>query len=147
MKIVKPTSATTTLKIIPREDVKYIAVIIRDEATKKVVSQNVYLASKVSNYLKFDVEFDFEENQSYNFDVFRISGEEYLEENQARVEGDGGEYYTSDCLYKFYYDLYGKIENLIYRDKIFCTSQDVSKYNMNAERFVQANKTATTYKF
>jgi|TARA_R110002020_G_scaffold147132_1_gene322231 hypothetical protein len=37
--------------------------------------------------------------------------------------------------------------DLIYRDKIFCTSQDVSKYNINAERFVQANKSATTYKF
>jgi len=36
---------------------------------------------------------------------------------------------------------------LIYRDKIFCTSQQLDKYDINSDRFVQANKSATTYKF
>ena len=38
--------------------------------------------------------------------------------------------------------------SLIYRDKMFCTSQtDLAKYDINNERFVEAPSSATTFKF
>lgn len=37
--------------------------------------------------------------------------------------------------------------DLIYRDLVFCTAQELDKYDINSERFEQATTTPTTYKF
>jgi len=147
MKIVSPTSEQTTMKIIPRESSLYVAVIIRDEETKKVVSQDVYLTEIEDNYLQMVFDYPFAENQAYTMEVFKIEASEYYEQYESRVEGDNGDFVTSDCLYQFYLDLYDNVQNLIYRNNLFCTSQKLDKYSINNERFVEAPSSATTFKF
>ncbi len=118
--IILSTSANAqTLKVIPREYVSYFIVYVRDDSTNITKSYSIENASQVGNYLQFTNKFNLIENHFYDLTI------EFV---YSRVIETGGIIESPQCLIPIGAD-YGLSSEIIYKDKIFCTDQDIDQVN------------------
>jgi hypothetical protein len=102
------------LKIMPREYASIVSIKVIDDSTDSQINTTVISSVKNRNYLDITATFDLKEGRFYDLRVYKLEN-----------EGD-------DLLE----------ENIIYKDKIFCTSQDVNQlnndyYSVNKEEYIQ----------
>ena len=114
MKHLLKTSDEQVLKIMPREYASIVSIKVIDDSTDKVIETNITSSIKNRNYLDITATFDLKEGRFYDLRVYKLQN-----------EGD-------DLLE----------ENIIYKDKIFCTNQDVNQlsndyYSVNKDEYKQ----------
>jgi len=127
MIILKPIATAQTLKFIGRLD-NADSIVLRDEQDNTEVTLNADFDLS-TYYLTADIIFDLEEDRFYNLTVYRSLVSDYEE----RVEADNGTIESLECLSDF------NTENreIVYKDKIFCTSQEVDNYSINNGDYTQ----------
>lgn len=132
MKVLKPTLNTQTISIIPRIYSNYVVLSIHDESTNEVIDYNL-VTSLNNDYLEISNSYNLVEGRWYNITLKDV-GSEFIE----RVNEDLGVFEISSCFYDFY-NVYGSI---IYKDRVFCTNQEVNQpsndyYTINKNNYIQ----------
>ncbi len=132
MKVLKPTLNTQTISIIPRIYSNYVILSIHDESTNEVIDYNL-VTSLNNDYLEINNTYNLVEGRWYNITLKDV-GSGFIE----RVNEDLGVFEISSCFYDFY-NVYGGI---IYKDRIFCTNQEVNQpsndyYTINKNKYIQ----------
>lgn len=130
MKHLLPISTSQTIKIIPRVYDTSVTIKLRDDSTNDEVSFILPTATINKNYLDLSAIFNLKEGRFYDVKVYQIKGN--YKEFKARVIALGGTFENNTCLLTFL-----ESENLvnttdldiIYRDKIFCTTQSTNQSN------------------
>ena len=117
MKHLYPTLAEQTIKIIPRDFGVNIVMSLRDDSTNKLEFLYPTNVIKNGNYLDITETFKLTEGRFYDLKIFYGSFEK-------RVELDNGILEGLQCLGVDY-----DANDIIYRDKIFCTSQSTNRSN------------------
>ena len=115
MKHLYPTLAEQTIKIIPRDFGVNIVMSLRDDSTNKLEFLYPTNVIKNGNYLDITETFELTEGRFYDLKIFYGSFEK-------RVELDNGILEGLQCLGVDY-----DANDIIYRDKIFCTSQNTNQ--------------------
>tara|TARA_R110000850_G_scaffold234087_1_gene359067 strand:- start:1016 stop:1480 length:465 start_codon:yes stop_codon:yes gene_type:complete len=151
MIILAKSTIEQTIKIIPRVYETSVTIKLRDDSTNNVVSIILPSASVNGNYLDLSSIFNLTENRFYDLEVYQIKGS--YDEFKQRVILSGGTFENSACLLTFL-----EAENLvkttdieiIYKDKIFCTNQDIDQlnndyYNLNLGEYLDYNGYDNTY--
>lgn len=115
MKHLYPTLAEQTIKIIPRDFGVNIVMSLRDDSTNKLEFLYPTNVIKNGNYLDITETFKLTEGRFYDLKIFYGSFEK-------RVELDNGILEGLQCLGVDY-----DANDIIYRDKIFCTSQNTNQ--------------------
>ena len=115
MKHLYPTLAEQTIKIIPRDFGVNIVMSLRDDSTNKLEFLYPTNVIKNGNYLDITETFELKEGRFYDLKIFYGSFEK-------RVELDNGILEGLQCLGVEY-----DANDIIYRDKIFCTSQNTNQ--------------------
>jgi len=110
-----PTLAEQTIKIIPRDFGVNIVMSLRDDSTNKLEFLYPTNVIKNGNYLDITETFELTEGRFYDLKIFYGSFEK-------RVELDNGILEGLQCLGVDY-----DANDIIYRDKIFCTSQNTNQ--------------------
>jgi len=110
-----PTSAEQTIKIIPREFGVNIVMSLRDDSTNKLEFLYPTNVIKSGNFLEITDNFQIVEGRFYDLKIFYGSFEK-------RVVADAGILEGLQCLGVDY-----DANDIIYRDKIFCTSQNTNQ--------------------
>ena len=132
MIILAKSTIEQTIQIIPRVYETSVTIKLRDDSTNNVVSIILPSASVNGNYLDLSSIFNLTENRFYDLEVYHIKGS--YDEFKKRVISSGGTFENSACLLSFL-----EAENLvktsdleiIYKDRIFCTNQDIDQLNNN----------------
>lgn len=127
MKVLKPTTDSQTISIIPRIYSNYIVLYVHDESSDTQVSYNL-TTTQNGDYLDVSNTYNLVEGRFYNI-KFKDVGQEFIE----RVNNDNGTFEFSSCLYAFY-SSHGEC---IYRDRVLCTNQ---KINQNNNEYYTINK-------
>ena len=123
-----PTSDEQTIKIIPREFGVNIAMSLRDDSTNNTYFLFPTNVVKNGNYLDITDNFDLVEGRFYDLKIFYGSFEKRVELDKGILEG-------LQCLGVDY-----DANDIIYRDKIFCTSQNTNQikneyYTVNKDEY------------
>ena len=130
MKHLLPISTSQTIKIIPRVYDTSVTIKLRDDSTNDEVSIILPTATINKNYLELSAIFNLKEGRFYDVKVYQIKGS--YEEFKARVISLGGTFENNTCLLTFLEseDLVNTTDlDIIYRDKIFCTTQSTNQSN------------------
>ena len=115
MKYLTPTSAQQTLQIIPRVYTIGVSISLRDDTSDEVVF--LYPDADVNgNYLDLTTSFSLVEGRYYDLKVYSIDYAVRVLDNNGIIESIG-------CLGS------DEEKSIIYRDKIFCTSQEINQLN------------------
>ena len=120
MIILKPIATAQTLKFIGRFD-NADSIILRDEQDNTEVTLNADFTLD-TYYLTADIIFNLQENRFYNLTVYNS-----ISDYEVRVELDEGTVEGLDCVS----ELDTINTDIVYKDKIFCTSQDIDSYSIN----------------
>jgi len=143
MKNLLPITDAQTIKIIPRVYDTSVTISLRDDSTNDEVSYILPSAIINKNYLELTAIFNLKEGRFYDVKVYQIKGS--YGDFKERVISLGGTFENNTCLLTFL-----ESENLInttdldiiYRDKIFCTSQSTNQsnnehYSVNKDEYVE----------
>lgn len=125
MIILKPIATAQTLQFIGRFD-NADSIVLRDEQdnTEVIINADFDLSTY---YLTADIVFDIKEGRFYNLTAYKSLVSDY----ETRVEADGGTIEALTCLND--YNQINKV--IVYKDKIFCTSQ--TDYSINDGDYIQ----------
>ena len=124
MKILKTTLEPQTIKFIPRSYVQGATLVIRDESTNMIRLYNLDL-TQVGDLLSATESFELVEGRMY----------EMVLSSDPNVWGNViSEWQLNDTLWD---DISANIDYTIYRDKIFCTDENVDQRNSS---YYQINK-------
>ena len=125
MIILKPIATAQTLQFIGRFD-NADSIVLRDEQdnTEVIINADFDLSTY---YLTADIVFDIKEGRFYNLTAYKSLVSDY----ETRVEADGGTIEALTCLSD--YNQINKV--IVYKDKIFCTSQ--TDYSINDGDYIQ----------
>ena len=130
MKHLLPTTDEQTIKVIPRVYTTSIILKLRDDSSNETVSFIFPTVNITSNYVELTNVFDLVEGRFYDLKIYEIRGD--YKTFKDRVIADGGTFKDNICVYNFL-DANELIEtsdvDIIYRDKIFCTSQSTDQSN------------------
>ena len=132
MIILSTSAEAQTLKVIPREYVSYFVAYVRDDSTNVTKTYFIENASQVGNYLQFTNAFNLVENHFYDLT---------LEFFYSRVIETGGILESPQCLIPLNAD-YNMFSEIIYKDRIFCTDQNVTDnkmYDINKDQYNNYN--------
>jgi len=143
MKHLYPTTDEQTIKIIPRVYTTSITMRLRDDST----NDEVYLILPSSvihkGYLEITNIFTLKEGHFYDLKIYEIKGD--YGAFKDRVIASSGTFENNTCLFNFL-DVEELINtsdlDIIYRDKIFCTSQSTNQmkneyYSVNKDEYIQ----------
>lgn len=136
MKVLNTGSLSQNILIIPREYDTGVLLRLRNESTNTITLY--YVTAEVSNdYLSIDNIYSLIENNFYTIDIY---GFQDYRDFKARVLSDGGTFVDSGCLVQYYYQY--SDSDVIYKDKIFCTDQNVNQsdneyYNINENEYTE----------
>ena len=125
MIILKPIATAQNIKFIGRQDLCDF-LILRDEQNNTEVEVNGVF-SLSTYYLTASIIFDLKEGRFYNLTAYKSLVSDY----ETRVEADGGTIEALTCLSD--YNQTNKV--IVYKDKIFCTSQ--TDYSINNDSYIQ----------
>lgn len=132
MKVLKPVTDAQIISIIPRIYSQYVVLYVYDESNNTELSYNL-TTTQSNDYLNIVNNYNLVEGRWYNIKVQDVGGD-FIE----RVNNDNGTFEFSSCLYDFYRE-YGEY---IYKDKVFCTNQEINQndneyYTINKDNYVQ----------
>lgn len=115
MKYLTPTSEQQTLQVIPRLYTTGVSISLRDDTSDEIVF--LYPDADVNgNYLNLTTSFSLVEGRYYDLKVYSI-------DYAVRVLDAKGTIESISCLGS------DTDKSIIYRDKIFCTSQEINQLN------------------
>ena len=115
-----PSTAEQTIRILPRVYSNSLAISLRDDSTGTSVL--LYPAAVITgNYVDLTTVFDLVEGRYYDIKV-------YLGDFTKRVLADGGDMEALSCIKDI--DSYNDLD-IIYRDKIFATTQTINQETNN----------------
>ena len=130
MKHLLPITDEQTIKVIPRVYTTSIILKLRDDSSNETVSFIFPTVNITSNYVELTNVFNLVEGRFYDLKIYEVRGD--YKTFKDRVIADGGTFNDNTCVYNFL-DANELIEtsdvDIIYRDKIFCTSQSTDQSN------------------
>ena len=128
MKYLTPTSEQQTLQVIPRVYTTGVSISLRDDTSDEVVF--LYPDADINgNYLDLTTSFTLVEGRYYDLKVYSI-------DYAVRVLDANGIIESIGCLGS------DTDKSIIYRDKIFCTSQAINQLN---NQYYSVNGTANQF--
>jgi len=139
--IVLTTSAQEQqLSVIPRDYTDEFTFDIRDDSTNVTVKYNVTNAATVGNYLNFGIVFSpiLVENHFYDLSM-------YIDYNYWNTNNSFWN------LYDILWELDSNYKEEVYKDRIFCTDQDIDQlndndyYQLNKGQYITYNGNDNTY--
>jgi hypothetical protein len=139
--IVLTTSAQEQqLSVIPRDYTDTFTFDIRDDSTNVTVKYNVTNAVTVGNYLNFGIVFSpiLVENHFYDLSM-------YIDYNYWNTNNSFWN------LYDILWELDSNYKEEVYKDRIFCTDQDIDQlndndyYQLNKGQYITYNGNDNTY--
>lgn len=139
--IVLTTSAQEQqLSVIPRDYTDAFTFDIRDDSTNVTVKYNVTNAVTVGNYLNFGIVFSpiLVENHFYDLSM-------YIDYNYWNTNNSFWN------LYDILWELDSNYKEEVYKDRIFCTDQDIDQlndndyYQLNKGQYITYNGNDNTY--
>lgn len=132
-----PSVSEQTISILPREYTTFVVLVLRDDSTNDQVQINIPTSVISGNYLNITSTFTLTEGRFYDLSVYKVQD---YEDFKQRVLDNGGVVEQSSCIFTFYNSLelidLTEINN-IYKDKIFCTAQNLDQ---NTNTFYTPNK-------
>ena len=143
MIILKTLATAQTLSVIPREYAKLFTLSVRDDSTNKTVIYNIDTTaynSQVGNYLQFTNIFNPVLVENHFYDLHLYLNFNFWNTNSNFWQLDTGLWNLDD----------GEVKD-IYRDKIFCTDQDINQlennsfYKLNKGQYVEYKGFDNTY--
>lgn len=142
MKHLLPISTTQIINIIPRVYSTSVVLKLRDDSTNNEVSFILPTAELNKNYIKLSAIFNLIEGRFYDLKVYEVKGG--YKSFKESVIALGGTFENNSCLLTFLEaeDLVNTTDlDIIYRDKIFCTSQSTDQtnneqYTVNKDEYV-----------
>jgi hypothetical protein len=136
--IILSTSTTAqSLSVIPRSYASIFSVVVRDDSTNIPITYNIYDGVTSGNYLNFNNAFSLVEGHFYDIEL-------YYGDYERRVEEDGGTLESVQCNTLF------NDSTSIYKDRIFCTDQDIDQttnnhYELNEGQYTTYNGSNNDY--
>ena len=138
--IILTTSATAqTLSEIPRDYLTDFIMSIRDDSTNVVKTYQINGATQVGNYLTFTNIFNPILVENHFYDVTLETANSFWNTNVKLWENDTTLWNVDDAS-----------DGVIYKDRIFCTDQDIDQnnndyYNLNKGQYTTYNGYNNTY--
>ena len=138
--IILSTSANAqTLSVIPREYVSSFVMTVRDDSTNVAETYNITTATQVGNYLTFTNIFNPILVENHFYDVTLETANSFWNTNVKLWENDTTLWNVDDAS-----------DGVIYKDRIFCTDQDIDQnnndyYNLNKGQYTTYNGYNNTY--
>ena len=127
MIILKTSTTAQKISVIPREYLDVFTMTVRDDSTNIIKKYDITGATTLNNYLNFDHIFNPVLVENHYYDLRLFTNYNFWNTNYNFWQLDNGLWNIDD----------GEIQD-IYRDKIFCTDQDINQLNNNV--FYQLNK-------
>ncbi len=137
-----PSVSEQTISILPREYTTFVVLVLRDDSTNDQVQINIPTSVISGNYLNITSTFTLTEGRFYDLSVYKVQD---YEDFKQRVLDNGGVVEQSSCIFTFYNSLelidLTEINN-IYKDKIFCTAQNLDQntntfYTPNESEYIE----------
>ena len=138
--IVLSTSATAqTLKVIPRDYLNTFILSIRDDSTNVVKHYEISGATTAGNYLTFTNIFNPVLVENHFYDITLGVSNSFWNTNIKLWQDD-----------QTLWNLDDTSDGVIYKDKIFCTDQDIDQenndyYKINKGQYIHYNGYDNTY--
>ena len=133
MIILKTLATAQQLSVIPRDYVSTFTMDVRDDSTNVTVGYAITNASISGNYLNFNNTFNPILVENHFYDLYLYIDYNYWNSNNSFWN-----------LYDVFWQNDSNYKEDIYRDRIFCTDQDIDQLNDND--YYQLNKGQyTTY--
>jgi hypothetical protein len=127
MIVLKPVATAQTLKFIGRVDSADVVVLRDEQDNTEVEIDSTFIMD--SYYLTSNLIFDLKEGRFYNLTVYKSLVSDY----KIRVATDLGTFENSTCIE----DVNTYNRQIIYKDKIFCTSQSEDSYSINDGDYIE----------
>jgi len=133
--IVLTTSAVAQkISVIPRQyDETAFKMDIRDDSTNKIVTYNIPSDTTVGNYLEFNNVFSPVLVEAHFYDLSLYIDFNFWNTNNSFWQ-----------LYNVLWNVDGDVTENIFKDRVFCTDQDINQLNNN-ERYKLNEGQYTTY--
>lgn len=139
--IVLTTSAQAQqLSVIPRDYTDTFTFDIRDDSTNVTVKYNVNNATTSGNYLNFGIVFSPILVENHFYDLSMYIDYNYWNSNNSFWN-----------LYDIFWQLDSNFKEEVYKDRIFCTDQDIDQlndndyYQLNKDQYTTFNGNDNTY--
>ena len=120
MKVLTTSEEAQILEVIPRVYTSNVSIELRDDS-KNTTQTYTAASTNVRGYLRVSNAYSLVEGRFYDLTLFDIEGED-IRDYKERVLADGGTYEFNENLLSFV-----DYSDLIYKDKVFCTDQDVDQ--------------------
>ena len=122
------------ISVIPRQyDETFLKMDIRDDSTNKIVTYNVPSDTTVGNYLEFNNVFSPVLVEAHFYDLSLYIDYNFWNTNNSFWN-----------LYNVLWNVDGDVIEDIFKDRVFCTDQDINQLNNN-ERYELNKGQYTTY--
>ena len=138
--IILSTIATAqTLKVIPRDYIADFVMRVRDDSTNVTNSYTIGNATQVGNYLQFTNVFNPILVENHFYDLTLETAYSFWNTNVKLWQNNTTLWNVDD-----------KDDGVIYKDKIFCTNQDIDQenndyYNLNKGQYTTYDGYDNTY--
>jgi hypothetical protein len=139
MIILSTSASAQTLKVIPRDYIADFVMRVRDDSTNVIKSYTIENASQVGNYLQFTNVFNPILVENHFYDLTLETAYSFWNTNVKLWQNNTTLWNVDD-----------KDDAVIYKDKIFCTNQDIDQenndyYNLNKGQYTTYDGYDNTY--
>jgi len=139
MIILSTSASAQTLKVIPRDYIADFVMRVRDDSTNVIKSYTIDNASQVGNYLQFTNVFNPILVENHFYDLTLETAYSFWNTNVKLWQNNTTLWNLDD-----------KDDAVIYKDKIFCTNQDIDQenndyYNLNKGKYTTYDGYDNTY--
>ena len=140
MIILKTLATAQALSVIPRDYLSTFTMVVRDDSTNVTVDYQITSALTSGNYLNFNNIFSPVLIKNHFYDIELVFNN-YVK----RVIDDNGIVESAQCTKSF------SSNSVMYKDRIFCTDQDIDQlndndhYELNKGQFTTYNGFDNTY--
>ena len=139
MIILSTSASAQTLKVIPRDYIADFVMRVRDDSTNVIKSYTIDNASQVGNYLQFTNVFNPILVENHFYDLTLETAFSFWNTNVKLWQNNTTLWNLDD-----------KDDAVIYKDKIFCTNQDIDQenndyYNLNKGKYTTYDGYDNTY--
>jgi len=139
MIILSTSASAQTLKVIPRDYIADFVMRVRDDSTNVIKSYTINNASQVGNYLQFTNVFNPILVENHFYDLTLETAYSFWNTNVKLWQNNTTLWNLDD-----------KDDAVIYKDKIFCTNQDIDQenndyYNLNKGKYTTYDGYDNTY--
>ena len=133
MIILKTLTTAQALSVIPRDYLSTFTMDVRDDSTNVTVAYAINNAVTSGNYLNFNNTFNPVLVENHFYDLYLYVDYNYWNSNNSFWN-----------LYDIFWQTDSDYKEDVYRDKIFCTNQDIDQLNDN-DHYKLNKGQSTTY--